>query len=106
MNHQYVVTYIKRTNLLDYMRSNHDDCAEQYNYNAERMKQYYAEERDVRLILLVRHEDGRTLCKIKCPINPLPVKGEFEVPTMGALHYFLEVNGWHKSGVLSANLLK
>lgn len=52
-------------------------------------------ETDVQLILMTRRtEDGKLFCRIKCPINPLPVKGEFEAAGMDALHSFLASNGW------------
>lgn len=98
MKHQYVVTFVKRTSLLDYMQANSEKCSD--------MRSHYAKERDVRLIVLVRHEGGRSFCTIRCPINPLPVKGEFEVPRITALYHFLEANGWHKFDAFSANLLK
>jgi len=106
MKHQYVVTYTKRTNLLDYMRGNYDDCADKHFHREEAMRNYYAKERNVRLVLLVRHEDGKCFCTIKCPINPLPVKGEFEVPSINVLHRFLVANGWVKSEAFSAKLFE
>lgn len=57
-------------------------------------REFYARERDVQLIAMFRFEKGKCFCKIKCPINPLPVKGEFEVPSCNALAAFLETNGW------------
>lgn len=104
MKHQYVVTYLKRTNLLDYMRANHGACDDRKLH--KEMHNHYAKERDVRLILLVRHEVGKCFCTIKCPINPLPVKGEFEVPTINVLHHFLAANGWVKSEAFSAKLFE
>ena len=75
------------------------------HYNGSRIsgEQYahlnddYACERDVRLILLVRYEGNRTIARIKCPINPRPVKGEFDVASMHSLFAFMYQNGWiHK----------
>jgi hypothetical protein len=88
MKYQLVMTFIKRTNLLDFFDHNPAD-------NLER-REYYAHERDVRLILMVRMDGPRTFCKIKCPINPLPVTGEFEVPNINALQHFLKQAGWKK----------
>lgn len=56
---------------------------------------YYEKEREISLFLMVRYVDGnRCMCKIKCPINPLPIKGEFEAPSLGAVERFLSQNGW------------
>ena len=105
MKHQYVVTYIKRTNLLDYMRGNEDTCADQIRCESAR-NAYYSKERDVRLILLIRYENGNAFCTIKCPINPLPVKGEFQVPSMHALNTFLVNHGWTKSDAFSSRMFE
>lgn len=105
MKHNYVVTFTKRTNLLEYMARD-SYCGDKFNHNTERMQNYYAKERDVRLVLLARHENGRAFCTIKCPINPLPVKGEFEVPNMAVLYRFLEREGWTKVDFLSAQLFE
>lgn len=50
--------------------------------------------RDVHLILLVRHEDGKCICRIKCPINPLPIKGEFQCVSTGEMSKLLKSMGW------------
>lgn len=94
----YHTTYIytKRDNLSKWLNT-HRSC---FIANAE---YYYAQERDVQLILLVRHETvqdahGDTVtkcyCKIKCPINPLPIKGEFEAVTTAAVDKLLKSLGW------------
>lgn len=57
-------------------------------------QEYYAREREVQLILLVRYEKGKCICCIKCPINPLPIKGEFEAPSIGAVSHTLQTMGW------------
>lgn len=99
MKYQLVMTFIKRTNLLDFFDHNPADNLEH--------REHYAKERDVRLILMVRIDGQRTFCKIKCPINPLPVTGEFEVPNMGAIQHFLKSNGWKKHESLNiAYLMK
>ena len=61
----------------------------------------YAKERDVTMRVFYRFEPDeahpghvRILCKIKCPINPLPVRGEFEIPNMAVLKRFLLAAGW------------
>ena len=76
----------------------------EYSFDFHQAEDFYAQERDVQLILLVRHETvqdahGDTItkcyCKIKCPINPLPIKGEFEAVTAAAVNKLLKSLGWH-----------
>ena len=59
-----------------------------------RVKKLYAQERDIQLILLVRHENGKCICRIKCPINPLPIKGEFQCVSTGEMSKLLTSMGW------------
>lgn len=94
----YTYTYIfsKKTNLLPYLESKHFPCVAQAEVDC------YAKERDVKLILLVRYEHERTargivshcICKIKCPINPLPIKGEFETVSIAEMCKLLRGLGW------------
>ena len=94
----YTYTYIfsKKTNLLPYLESKHFPCVTQSEVDC------YAKERDVKLILLVRYEHKRTargivshcICKIKCPINPLPIKGEFEAVSVAQMCKLLRGLGW------------
>lgn len=101
MKYQYVMTYVKRTNLLAFY--DHDSSNQ---HPTERQREYYAKERPVRLALSVRHEGNRAFCSIKCPINPLPVRGEFEVPNMAVIQRFLEREGWHRVDTISAHLFE
>lgn len=56
---------------------------------------YYNKEREISLFLMVRYIEGnRCMCKIKCPISPLPIKGEFEAPSVSAVERFLCRDGW------------
>ena len=66
------------------------DTAEQ----VQRIREMYSKDRDVQLILLVRHEDGKCICRIKCPINPLPIKGEFQCVSTGEMTKLLKSMGW------------
>ena len=87
--------YTKKGNLTPYWANKQDlmyDCRSGEEHS--RMREYYARERDIQLIAMFRFEQGKTFCKIKCPVNPLPVKGEFEVPSVNALDRFLKGNGW------------
>ena len=81
--------YTKKGNLLPYMETKIPNPT-------ERQKEYYGTERDIELILLVRYDKStrRTLCRIKCPINPIPLKGEFEVASATAIRSYLNRNGW------------
>lgn len=88
-----VCIFTKKTDLLDYFNSTKwlkADSKEQY----ERMREYYARERDVQLIAMFRWKEGKCFCKIKCPINPLPVHGEFETASYDSVGRFLAQNGW------------
>lgn len=57
-------------------------------------RENYAREREIQLILLKRFDGTKQYCKIKCPVNPLPVKGEFEVPRGATIEKWLMQNGW------------
>ena len=64
-----------------------------------KLLEHYAMERRVTLMAMFRWESDAKgnlycRCKIKCPINPLPVKGEFEAASMNAVLGFLQENGW------------
>lgn len=86
--------FTKKGNLHDYMCT--DKVASrwpQYSPSAQYKSQCEAE-REIELILLSRCENGKLYCRIKCPVNPIPVKGEFEVPTFSAIQKFLFNNGW------------
>lgn len=87
-----VYIYTKRTNLSAYMSAKVTAHCSDNAYQA--MREHYAKERDVKLIAMFRWDGAKCFCKIKCPINPLPVKGEFETPTTGAVDRFLKANGW------------
>lgn len=88
------IIFTKRGNLLDYLNTDklsYGTFNGNINVNA---KEYYAKERDIELILLCRWDKNKLMCRIKCPVNPIPVKGEFEAPNYGAICRFLANNGW------------
>lgn len=104
MKYDIVYQFTKKGNLLDYFRNKdnpHITTEEQY----DRWHEYYALEREISLYAMIRYKivpDERTqvICKIKCPVNPLPVYGEFVLPSEMALIKFLESNGWtHKQKI-------
>lgn len=76
------IIYTKRDNLSKWFDANCSkfivDGNVEYSERFISAEKHYAQERIVQLILLVRHENGKTICRIKCPINPLPIKGEFQ----------------------------
>ena len=84
--------FTKQTSLRDYAETN--KVHEMYRGNITGMQDYYWREREVHLIALFRRENGKLFCRIKCPVNPMPVKGEFEAPSEAAVHHFLVANGW------------
>ena len=89
----YPIAYIftKKGNLIPY----YDAKEKREN---ERLYRYYEGERELQLILLVRFDVAgnreRTMCRIKCPVNPLPIKGEFEVVSVSLMIEFLTNLGW------------
>lgn len=91
---KYDVAYIytKETNLLPWLDRRYPkyrDAAE-----AARMHAEYAKEREVQLILLVRYEGKTPICRIRCPINPLPIKGEFQCVSASEMSKCLASMGW------------
>ena len=89
------IIYTKHTNLMPWLQSN---CTKFGTHGtteqAQRIRETYSKDRDVQLILLVRHEDGKCICRIKCPINPLPIKGEFQCVSTGEMSKLLKSMGW------------
>lgn len=92
------IVFTKRGNLSKWFDINGYKYAQganmEYSDRYQKMRAVYATEREIQLILLVRYEEGKLICRIKCPINPLPIKGEFEAPTVGAVSHTLETMGW------------
>ena len=100
MDCSVIVTFVKRTNLMEFR--NHipkPDCMAP--------DEYYSKEQDVRLVVTERiTKDNRIFCRINCPINPLPVKGEFEVPSWAVLKRFLVSQGWKQHEVIDGRFLR
>lgn len=86
------IIYTKRDNLLKWLNSRYPKFRD--TQEAARIRAEYATEREIQLILLVRHEDGKCICRIKCPINPLPIKGEFQCVSTGEMSKLLKSMGW------------
>lgn len=89
------IIYTKHTNLMPWLQSNYTKFGTHgTTEQAPRIREMYSKDRDVQLILLVRHEDGKCICRIKCPINPLPIKGEFQCVSTGEMSKLLKSMGW------------
>ena len=107
MKYDCAVIFKKFTNLMPYFNGIEGNTPGHANVRA-----IYAKERQVNLILLIRYEYDHTtgknhiFCKINCPINPMPVKGEFEAPSVNAVERFLRDVGWTKCDVLNKRLFE
>lgn len=105
-NYTCAITFTKHTDLSRWFAFTKKDIGE---FNSERyihLKNHYAQKRDVNLILLARYEKGKTFCKIKCPINPLPIRGEFEAVSLNEVVQYLGSHGWTPKETLNLNLCK
>lgn len=89
-----VCIYTKKGNLLPYFTATVRDKSNISLETLMRIEECYAAVREIQLIAMFRWEQGKCFCKIKCPVNPLPVKGEFECPSIFAIDKFLKANGW------------
>ena len=95
------IIYTKRDNLSKWLNSHYSKFRDAQE--AARIRAEYATEREIQLILLVRHEEGKCICRIKCPINPLPIKGEFQCVSTSEMTRLLSSMGWtYKEKVYSA----
>ena len=120
MKYDCVLVFHKMSNLASYFAANEHKLVghlniDDRNYEAcyDNIANRYAEhERLVRLILLVRYERDqntgkfKTMCRIRCPINPFPVKGEFEAPSMNAVKYSLINLGWVETEAIAGFMLE
>ena len=119
MEYNCMLVFHKVTSLASYFLANkhklvgHLSSADSnYETRYNRIAERYTKMQDVRLILLCRHDYDvatkrmRTFCKIKCPVSPLPVVGEFEVPSIQAIKMFLLCDGWKETELITADLTK
>ena len=89
------IIYTKHTNLMPWLQSRYEMFGTHgTTEQAQRIYEMYSKDRDVQLILLVRHEEGKCICRIKCPINPLPIKGEFQCVSTSKMTWLLASMGW------------
>lgn len=107
MTYSNAIIFTKHTDLMPYFNANKEKLGYDPRFPShQRMKERYERKRDVSLILQIRYEDTHMMCRIKCPINPLPIKGEFKVCHIGALVAFLEKEGWMAKGSYSSSMFK
>ena len=118
MKYDCAIFFTKKGNLHDYF------CTDRVSYRryngqaSEMTRARFEQERDIQLIAMIRYDDIPVstrrgidkrkviYCKIKCPINPLPVKGEFELPSLDALHNFLKANGLEYKQTLNTTMFE
>lgn len=106
MQYSRAFIFYKHTDLLPYFYSKCDGknnlTDEEYAKQATR----YAVKRNVRLIVLARYDGGKMICRIKCPINPMPIRGEFEASSVYDLFAFLEQMGWEHKETVNLHMFK
>lgn len=90
--YQYALIFTKRDNLSKWFNANYSKFI--VDGNLEYSRRRYAQERDIKLTLLVRYDNNKCICRIKCPINPLPVRGEFNAVSEHEVKKFLTSLGW------------
>lgn len=99
--------YTKHDNLSKWFNVNRAkfivDGNMEYSEHFVRAEAHYAQERIVKLVILVRHEAGKCICRIKCPINPLPIKGEFVTTTAADVGRLIMSMGWSFSHKIELN---
>ena len=117
MKYDRVLVFTKKGNLMRWLCT--DKVSRSFtNANVDGLTKYYSEEREIQLIARVRWEDfpvstrkgivqvAKCFCSIKCPVNPLPVNGEFELPSLESLRAFLKADGWTLKQDVSAGLFE
>lgn len=97
--YQQVYIFTKRTTMREFCDTDRVLGRAASQLHADRLVEFYAREREVQLICMFRWErttkGTKCFCKIKCPINPLPVRGEFETPgSTTPVIDFLKANRW------------
>lgn len=107
------IIFTKHTDLMPWFDAKYPYMTDEYKRSVgfNQFKRDCERLRDVQLILLYRYERGadnanHTLCKVKCPINPLPIKGEFEVVSLRHIVKYLQQEGWQIKTDLPTSLLK
>lgn len=107
LTYHTAIIYTKHTNLMPWLQSKYEMFGTHgTTEQAQRIREMYSKDRDVLLILLVRHEEGKCICRIKCPINPLPIKGEFQCVSTSEMTKLLASMGWKYKEKLPLGLFK
>jgi hypothetical protein len=55
---------------------------------------YALAEREIQCVVLFRWDKNNLFCRIKCPENPLPIKGEFQAPSLKVIAQWFINNEW------------
>lgn len=90
MKYSLAYLYQKKGNLAPWYMTQQ---AAKGNYSKQ-VPKYYMVEREINLVVFVRYENHHCYCCVKCPVNPLPIKGEFEAFSLAELSRFLKTLGW------------
>ena len=113
MTGKSISTFTKYTDLTQYFDINLTKCCNEHRVDyikddagVQRLRRHYEREQKVTLYVLSRYEGGKFLCEIKCPINPLPVVGEFTAASWTALRKSLESYGWEFVHTVPWTMLK
>lgn len=106
----HAIIYTKMDSLSKWFDVNgykYAQCANmEYSDTYQRMRAVYEKEREIQLILLVRYEDNKCICRIRCPINPLPIKGEFQCVSIGEMSKLLKSMGWTYKEKIHCSMFK
>lgn len=103
-NYSLAITFTKHVDLMPWFYGKHFEMNS--STAIESLKRYCSVPREVQLILLARFEDGRTYCKIKCPVNPLPIRGEFEAVSIDQIIKLLVREEWRMQERLPISLFQ
>ena len=113
MTGKNISTFVKVTDLTKYFDSNLVKCCNEHGVDyikddagVARLRRRYEREQKVTWYVLSRYEGGKFICEIKCPINPLPVIGEFTAAGWDALRSSLETHGWEFVNTVPAIIIK
>lgn len=104
----YAMHFTKADTLKEYAST--DKFYDSYNGNvSQATKERYDTPQIINLVVSYRwdisREHGRRLmCRINSPISPIPVKGEFQAPSLKALRKFLIKAGWTLQGTVETRL--
>lgn len=89
--------YIKKTNLMKYATAKAK--AELNDKLLLVNRGYYEKEREISLRLYFRRDNkGNTIIRIRCPINPFPIRGEFIPSNIKHIKEALKADGWEYKG--------